>query len=68
VPYGIVVGADGTPFFREFGTNKVASVDPKSMAIREYPLPEGARPRRLTLSTDNTIYYFRLRSRILGAL
>jgi len=57
VPYGIVVTSDDTPFFCEFGTNKLASIDPKSMAIREYPLPEGARPRRLTLATDNTIYY-----------
>jgi virginiamycin B lyase len=57
VPYGIVVASDGTPFFCEFGTNKLASVDPKSMAIQENPLPGGARPRRLTLATDNTIYY-----------
>ncbi|HKN34078.1 MAG TPA: hypothetical protein VJX16_12640 [Terriglobales bacterium] len=57
VPYGIVVTSEGTPFFCEFGTNQLASVDPKSMAIREYQLPEGARPRRLTLATDNTIYY-----------
>ena len=27
------------------------------MAIRERPLPEGARPRRLALASDGTIYY-----------
>jgi virginiamycin B lyase len=57
VPYGIVVTQDGVPFFCEFGTNKLASIDPHSMTIREYPLPEGARPRRLALASDGTIYY-----------
>jgi virginiamycin B lyase len=57
VPYGIVVTAKGVPFFCEFHTNKLASIDPKSMTIREYPLPEGARPRRLALAPDGTIYY-----------
>lgn len=57
VPYGIVVTPDGVPFFCEFGTNKLASIDPQSMAIREYSLPEGARPRRLALAQDGTIYY-----------
>ena len=57
VPYGIVVTQDGVPFFCEFGTNRLASIDPQSMTIREYPLPEGARPRRLALASDGTIYY-----------
>ena len=57
VPYGIVVTQDGIPFFCEFGTNKLASIDPQSMAIREYSLPTGARPRRLALARDGTIYY-----------
>jgi len=57
VPYGIVVTAKGVPYFCEFGTNKLASIDPKTMAIAEYPLPEGARPRRLAVAPDNTVYY-----------
>ena len=57
VPYGMVVGFKGVPYFCEFGTNKLASIDPKSMAITEYALPEGARPRRLALAPDGTIYY-----------
>jgi virginiamycin B lyase len=57
VPYGIVVTSQGVPFFCEFHTNKLASIDPKSMTIREYSLPEGARPRRLALAPDGTIYY-----------
>ena len=57
VPYGIVVSMKGVPYFCEFGTNKLASIDPKTMDIREYPLPQGARPRRLALAGDGTIYY-----------
>lgn len=58
IPYGIVVTKSGVPFFCEFGTNKLGSIDPKSLAIREYTLPaEDARPRRLALGPDGTIYY-----------
>jgi virginiamycin B lyase len=57
VPYGIVVTSWGVPFFCEFRTNKLASIDPKSMTIREYTLPQDARPRRLALAKDGTIYY-----------
>ncbi len=57
VPYGIVVTQKGVPFFCEFGSNKLASIDPRTMQIKEYPLPEGARPRRLALAKDGTIYY-----------
>ncbi len=57
VPYGIVVSSKGVPFFVEFGTNKLASIDPITMAITEYPLPAGARPRRLAITPDDVIYY-----------
>jgi virginiamycin B lyase len=52
-----------------FGTNKVATVDPKTMAIKEYPLPNpGARPRRLALADDNTVYYADFARGYLGRL
>lgn len=57
VPYGIVVNSKGVPFFCEFGTNKLASIDPKTLEITEYSLPQGTRPRRLALAADDTIYY-----------
>jgi virginiamycin B lyase len=48
VPYGIVVTQNNVPFFCEFGTNKLASIDPNTMKIREYNLPAAsARPRRI---------------------
>ena len=58
IPYGIVVTPDKVPFFCEFGTNKLASIDPSTMKIREYTLPAtNARPRRIALAPDGTIYY-----------
>jgi virginiamycin B lyase len=58
VPYGIVILKDGTPFFCEFGTDKLASIDPNTMEVREYGLPAAdARPRRIALAPDGSIYY-----------
>lgn len=57
VPYGIVVLPSGIPYFCEFGTNHLASIDPQTMAVTEYSLPERARPRRLAVALDGTIYY-----------
>ena len=57
-PYGIEVNSEGIPFFVEFGTNNVASIDPTTMQIREYPLPDpGARPRGVAITQDNSIWY-----------
>jgi virginiamycin B lyase len=57
IPYGIAVLPSGTPLFCEFGTNKLASIDPKTMEITEYAVPQGARPRRLAVARDGTVYY-----------
>ena len=57
VPYGIVVSSKGIPYFCEFGTNKLASVNPTTMEITEYTLPAGAHPRRLAITSDGVIYY-----------
>jgi virginiamycin B lyase len=57
VPYGIVVLPSGVPYFCEFGTNQLASIDPTTMAIKEYEVSKGARPRRLAVANDGTIYY-----------
>jgi virginiamycin B lyase len=56
-PYGIQVNSQGVPFFCEFFTNKLASIDPKTMAIREYALPEGVRPRRLAIDAEDRVYF-----------
>jgi virginiamycin B lyase len=57
VPYGILISSAGVPYFCEFGTNRLASIDPASMKITEYLLPAGARPRRLAITREDVIYY-----------
>jgi len=68
VPYGIAINRQGIPFFCEFGTNKLASIDPQTLKIREYTLPSGARPRRLAIAADDTIYYSDYARGYLGRL
>ena len=56
-PYGIQMNSQGVPFFCEFFTNKLASIDPKTMAIKEYALPEGVRPRRIAIDAQDRVYF-----------
>ena len=67
-PYGMQVDAEGFPFFCEFGTNKIARIDPDSLEISEYVVTPGARPRRLTITTDGSIYYSDFARGFLGRL
>jgi len=67
-PYGIVINTKGIPIFCEFGTNMLASIHPDTMEITEYLLPEGARPRRLTVGPPNMIYYTDYARGYLGRL
>ena len=57
-PYGIMLNSKDVPFFDLFGTNKIGSLDLKTMKVTEYPLPAaGARPRRIAIGLDDTVYY-----------
>jgi len=56
-PYGIAINSKGVPIFCEFGTNKMAKIDPQTMEITEYTLPEGARPRRLAIDASDHVYF-----------
>lgn len=70
-PYGIVRSSRGLLFFVEFGSHKVARIDPKDpkMEIHEYVLPhEDSRPRRLTLTPDDVIWYSDYSRGYLGRL
>src|SRR5712691_2150596 len=68
LPYGIVEDSKGLPYFCEFGSNKITRIDPATMEMHEYALPEGARPRRLALANDTTIYYSDFQRGYLGRL
>lgn len=67
-PYGIQVNSKGVPFFCEFGTNKMAKIEPKTMQITEYPLAEGVRPRRLAIAADDKVYFTDYQGGKLGRL
>jgi virginiamycin B lyase len=57
-PYGVRLTSKGVPFFDEFNSNKIASADPKTLVISEYPLPDPAsRPRRIAIGKDDTVWY-----------
>ena len=57
-PYGIKLAPDGTPWIVLFGTNKLAKVDPNTLALTEIELPaDDARPRRLEITSDGRIWY-----------
>ena len=68
LPYGIVQDSKGVPYFCEFGSNKLTRIDPATMEMHEYLLPEGARPRRLALADDTRIYYSDFQRGYLGCL
>ncbi len=68
LPYGIAINSKGVPFFCEFGTNKMAKIDPQTMAITEFKLPEGARPRRMAIDAEDRIYFTDYEGGNLGRL
>jgi virginiamycin B lyase len=53
-PYGLIINSKGVPYFVEFGAPKIASIDPQTMAIREYPLPNAAAGRGASPSPTTT--------------
>jgi virginiamycin B lyase len=57
MPHGMVVNSRGTPFFGMAGANKIGAVNPETMKITEYVLPDGARPRRIAVAADDAIWY-----------
>ena len=57
-PYGMVFDSKGTVFFEEFGAARLASLDPVTMALKEYALPNpDTRPRRLAITSDDMLWY-----------
>lgn len=68
-PYGIVVGPDDRPWIAEFGSNKIATVDPESFELVEYELPrDGSRARRLQMTSDGAVWYVDYAKGVLGRL
>ena len=50
-PYGIQVNSQGVPWYVDFRGNRIASIEPSTMAIKEIALPNAdARPRRIAIT------------------
>ena len=57
-PYGIQVAANGTVWVAFNGTNKIGALDPETMAIRYYDIPnEASRVRRLGLDSSGIVWF-----------
>ncbi|MCW8915359.1 MAG: hypothetical protein OQK24_05830 [Magnetovibrio sp.] len=67
-PYGIIVAPDGTPWIVLLGTDKMASVDPKTLKLTEHNIAPGARPRRIGVTSDGRLYYTDYRRGYIGRL
>ena len=68
-PYGIVVDVQDRPWVVEFGSYKIATIDPEAMTLREIELPRrDARPRRLAITSDGGGVVRRLCGRVPGAI
>lgn len=48
-PHGVIIGPDGAPWITDGGLNAILRVDPRSYALRRFPLPEG--PGYVNLNT-----------------
>ncbi|HYU78787.1 MAG TPA: hypothetical protein VEK56_07365 [Vicinamibacterales bacterium] len=57
-PYGMVVNSKGEPWYVDFRGNRIGRVDPATMEIKEYTLPDpAARPRRVAITADDILWY-----------
>ena len=57
-PYGIQVDAEGTVWVAYNGTNKIGALDPETMEVRYYEVPNAdSRIRRLGIASDGSIWY-----------
>lgn len=57
-PYGIQVAKNGTLYVAYNGTNKIGAIDPETLDVRYYEIPNSAsRIRRLGLSSDGMVWY-----------
>ncbi len=54
----MVFGQDAALYVAEFGANKIARLDPATLNIEEFTLPnDDARPRRIAATGDGLIWY-----------
>ena len=53
-PHGVIVGPDGAPWITDSGLNAIVRVDPESLVVEVFPLPQERRNANLNTATfDN---------------
>ncbi|HXF06770.1 MAG TPA: hypothetical protein VNM72_15355 [Blastocatellia bacterium] len=53
-----MIDSKGNPWFCEFGTHKLARVNPATGEITEFTLPRAdARPHRIAIASDDAVWY-----------
>jgi virginiamycin B lyase len=58
LPYGLKQNSQGTIWVSYNGSNKLASIDPVTLAVREHELPDaGTRSRRLAITSDDNVWF-----------
>jgi virginiamycin B lyase len=67
-PYGIWVDKMDRPWFNAFGTNKTGMIDPATMQPKAFDLPEGARGRRIAITSDQMVWHVDYARGVLGRL
>lgn len=69
LPYGIWMDSRNRPWFNEFGVPRIGTIEPSTLALREYPLPDpDARGRRIALTSDDRVWYVDFKRGYLGRL
>jgi len=68
-PYGIKVGPDGSLWIAHNGTNKIARMDPDTLALRFYDVPDTrTRIRRLDLDSNGFVWFVNSTMGKIGSL
>jgi len=68
-PYGIQMASDGTLWIAFNGTNKIGALNPDSLAIKYYEVPDAAsRIRRLGIASDGSVWYGNFTRGTIGRL
>ncbi len=68
-PYGIQVGTDGRLYIAYNGTNAIGAMDPDSLAVQYYEVPDASsRIRRLAIDSKGIVWYVNSTRGRLGRL
>jgi virginiamycin B lyase len=65
----MVFDSSGAPIICEFGANRISRIDPATMAIKEWTLPNPeSRPRRIAITSGDIVWYADYSRGYLGRL